>query len=288
MQQPNRFPILIFLFLAIAPPLAAADYRYVKFNYPGADSTSAFGINARGDIVGGYVAADGVSHGFLLHKGVFTSIDVPNALGTNEARAINARGDIVGNYGDAEGDHGFLLSDGQFSQIHVPGSTLTIARGINNAGDITGHFENAAGLKKGFILKNGTYYNVRVPGSDGTEAFATRDNGRVVVGRTNRADGLHGFVRNTSGGFELIDAPGSAGACTGATSTNQRREIVGAFCSDDKPILGFVLRAGRFKVIDFPEANETFPLGINDDGVIVGRAQLSNGAERGFKAVPTP
>ena len=129
---------------------------------------------------------------------------------------------------------------------------------------------------------------MRVPGSDATEAFATQDNGRVVVGRTNRTDGLHGFVRNRPGDFKLIDAPGSAGACTGATATNQRGEIVGAFCSDEKPILGFVLRAGEFTLIDFPEANETFPLGINDDGVIVGRVQLSNGAERGFKAVPTP
>jgi hypothetical protein len=92
-------------------------------------------------------------------------------------------------------------------------------------------------------------------------------------------------VRNRPGDYELIDFPGSAG-CTGATATNQRGEIVGGFCSDDFPLLGFVLRAGQFTRIEFPGAGETFPLGINDDGVIVGRITLSNGAERGFKAVP--
>lgn len=284
-MNPRCLSALMTLCLAIAAPLAAADYRYVKFNYPGAPSTHANGINARGDIVGRYVDAGGVSHGFLRRKGVFSSIDVPDAVATDGARAINARGDIVGNYEDAEGGHGFLLSGGQFSHIHVPGSTATFARGINNAGDITGHFENAAGVIKGFILKDGTYYTVRVPGSDGTEAFGIRDNGRVVVGRTGLGVGLRGFVRNRPGDYELIDFPGSAG-CTGATATNQRGEIVGGFCSDDFPLLGFVLRAGQFTRIEFPGAGETFPLGINDDGVIVGRITLSNGAERGFKAVP--
>ena len=90
-MKPSRLSALMLLCLAIASPLAAADYRYVKINYPGADSTNAFGINARGDIVGGYVAADGVSHGFLLRKGVFTSIDVPDALGTDR-RVPSTRG----------------------------------------------------------------------------------------------------------------------------------------------------------------------------------------------------
>jgi uncharacterized membrane protein len=73
------------------------------------------GINPRGDIVGSYcdTAPCGVasrdSHGFLLSRGDFTTIDFPDAINTN-AFAINARGDIVGVYEDATGLHGFLLS----------------------------------------------------------------------------------------------------------------------------------------------------------------------------------
>jgi hypothetical protein len=39
--------------------------------------------NPRGDIVGGYLDANGTEHGFLLSKGRFTTIDVPGAASTS-------------------------------------------------------------------------------------------------------------------------------------------------------------------------------------------------------------
>jgi uncharacterized membrane protein len=35
---------------------------------PGARGTGAFGINARGDVVGGYFDSAGALHGYLLHR----------------------------------------------------------------------------------------------------------------------------------------------------------------------------------------------------------------------------
>ena len=70
-----------------------------------------FGINERDDIVGwhGY-RGDTWVHGFLLRKGVFLNLDVPDALST-EAFGINARGDIVGLYIDQKQvQHGFLAT----------------------------------------------------------------------------------------------------------------------------------------------------------------------------------
>jgi probable HAF family extracellular repeat protein len=70
--------------------------------------TQAIGINAHGQIVGTYTDASGTSHGFLLDKGTFTPIDVPDATETM-AGGINARGQIVGSYSDASGTrHGFV------------------------------------------------------------------------------------------------------------------------------------------------------------------------------------
>jgi hypothetical protein len=65
------------------------------------------GLNARGDIVGRYVAG-GITHGFLLDKdGSFTTIDVPGASAT-EALGINPQGDIVGQYSAGGTSRGFL------------------------------------------------------------------------------------------------------------------------------------------------------------------------------------
>ena len=82
--------------------------------------SSAYGINARGEIVGAYNAP--TPHGYFIDKdGALTSIDVPcsrlpwtcseGGLFTY-AMGINARGDIVGVYLDTRlfRRHGFLLT----------------------------------------------------------------------------------------------------------------------------------------------------------------------------------
>src|SRR6478672_8070453 len=121
--------VLVFIF-ALSSLLLAADYRFVKIDFPNASATTAGSINARGDISGLYFDANGVGHGFLLCKGVFSTIDFPDASFTS-ARAMNARGDIAGRIHDANGnDHGFLLHDGHFSTIDYPGATATVGRGI--------------------------------------------------------------------------------------------------------------------------------------------------------------
>src|SRR5438445_543991 len=140
--------------------LIAADYRFVKIDFPDAAATIASGINARGDIVGRYDDVNGVTHGFLLRKGIFSSIDFPNASFTS-ARAINARGDIAGRIHDANGiDHAFLLRDGQFTQIDYPGADRTVGRGINNAGDITGNHFDGTDIERGFIVRDGVFQNI--------------------------------------------------------------------------------------------------------------------------------
>ena len=64
-------------------------------------------INARGDIVGRYVA-DGVSHAYLLSGGQFSTIDFPGATFTS-ADAMNQRGDILGRYTLDGVTHGYVL-----------------------------------------------------------------------------------------------------------------------------------------------------------------------------------
>jgi uncharacterized membrane protein len=288
---------LILFWLAVSPLLSAADYRFVKIDFPKSVSTDARGINARGDIVGSYEDADGISHGFLLRKRAFTSIDVPKAAATLGARGINARGDIVGNFLDANfAQHGYLLRDGKFTQIDYPGASATFVFGINNAGDLTGSRSDASGSERGFIFKDGVFYSVRVPGSLTTQAHSAQDSGRVLVGHaTMQPDGgVYGFVRNKSSRFRLIAFPGLIVPCTAARWINQRGEIVGIFAHVDNvgdcgenPSHGFVLQDSRYKRIDFPRSISTRALAINDDGVIVGNFIDKEDSTHGFQAMPT-
>jgi uncharacterized membrane protein len=91
--------------------------QFTLFDLPGALSITQDngGINARGDIVGTYCEAAPCnlgavgSHGFLLRRGEFTTIDVPGSVRTS-ATAINASGEITGFYNDGSVGHGYVLT----------------------------------------------------------------------------------------------------------------------------------------------------------------------------------
>jgi hypothetical protein len=53
------------------------------------------GNDARGDIVGQYLDAANVSHGYLLRDGQFATVDFPGATFSG-LTAMNKNGDIVG------------------------------------------------------------------------------------------------------------------------------------------------------------------------------------------------
>lgn len=100
-------------------------------------------MNARGEIAGFYDDAADTTHGFLLSKGTFTTIDVPGALFT-AVTDINNAGVMIGAYDDTAGGcvagncHGFVLRQGTFTTIDFPGASHTEVLGINDAGEIVG------------------------------------------------------------------------------------------------------------------------------------------------------
>ncbi|HXC42471.1 MAG TPA: hypothetical protein VNY51_02990 [Candidatus Dormibacteraeota bacterium] len=89
------------------------DGRFLRINDPqGVSGTDVLGINGAGVIVGGWYDGNGVGHGMVYCKGIFTTHDDPNAAGGQGTwlTKINANGDIAGWYTDAHNhDHGFLL-----------------------------------------------------------------------------------------------------------------------------------------------------------------------------------
>lgn len=132
--------------------------EFTSIDFPGATQTRPWKINARGQIVGGYLDADGHPHVFVRSAwDEFRSIDLPGNpfVGINEG-GINNRGDIVGGYKDANGDlHGFQLSRrGRFRTIDVPGGYQPVAIAINSRGDVVGAYcvDSACNDTDGFLM----------------------------------------------------------------------------------------------------------------------------------------
>jgi probable HAF family extracellular repeat protein len=289
------FLMLGVLALSVLPVAQAqTEYSYLRFDVPNGSQTFPRGINARGDIIGSYVDADGIGHDFLLHNRVYTNIDYPGNAPAS-ARALNAQGDIVGVLDDdADHTHGFLLREGQLTMIDYPGASSTIAFGINNSGDITGRYSTRGGTF-GFILSNGMFHNVHIPAGSTSSVYDAEDNGLTLVGDVvlKSDSSIHAFVKRLSQ-VQLLDPPETVFPCSHARGINQRGEVVGAFsivnnvdeCNSRPPAHGFVMHDGSYDIIDPPGSPDTFAFGINDDGVVVGVVTDKQGNTHGFKATP--
>jgi hypothetical protein len=132
------------------------------------------GLNS-GTIVGYYVDADNVNHGFIRSvNGNYTTIDVPGAAGT-QAFGINEKGTVVGWWFEPNGVgscpkekvicyHGYLFDKkGNFTYFDVPGAApflpqavsplivIPLPLSINLSGTVTGTYVDVNGAFHCFV-----------------------------------------------------------------------------------------------------------------------------------------
>jgi uncharacterized membrane protein len=202
--------------------------------------TATFDINNCGQIVGVYAEAEPSGHGFLLDRGVFTTIDPPGTSLT-EALGINGRGQIVGFYLDAERTiHGFLRDRGRgarrdqgvFTTIDLPGALATTADDINNRGQIVGVYSEVSNTRpldapRAYLLDDGAFTLIDAFGADNTQIGRFNDRGELVGAYFDAGGPTHGFLRDKKGVFTTIEVPGAEQ--TGAVGINNRGQIVGAY-----------------------------------------------------------
>src|SRR5450755_4267196 len=86
------------IFVTLTLPLTALAISTSTFQVPGpngVNGTAPQAINSLGDITGLAFDGGGISHGFLLRKSVFSTIDYPGFLHSTP-RGINNRAEVVG------------------------------------------------------------------------------------------------------------------------------------------------------------------------------------------------
>jgi uncharacterized membrane protein len=280
----------------------AGSPTYTTIDFPGAVATLAVDINDAGQIVGRYIDAGGINHGYLLNEDVYTGIDFPGASFTR-AIGINRNGEIVGSYytPDDKGqrEHGFLLRGGVFSRIDVPGAIATLAIGINSSGDIAGHYLSATSdIRHGFVLHAGAFLTIDYPGSKYTEAWRINDSGQIA-GRYVGVDGNFHVYLLSNGRFTSFDYPNALQTAPAGYShvggLNNFADVASDYASSapfqqlnklNGNVHGFVSSGGAFTSFDFPGASGTIVFGINDDGKVVGTYENPDGTFHGFLRNP--
>jgi probable HAF family extracellular repeat protein len=267
-----RFLVFVILSAFVLSFTAKAQTReFTTIAPPGARASVAYGINARGEIVGTYVDQDFVQHGFLYSKGQFTVIDVPGAEGTI-ARGIGPNGEIVGEYwlpGDPPiAGRGFLRTRrGEYVNVKYPGHAWEFLQRILPDGTILGcrHDTDLMSTMRGAMIgKHGT---------SETDAFGSMHNGatpdrRLIVGLWfNMMDNQTQGYTIEDGVFNSFIVPGSN--LTSAWDVNPDGVIVGVF-RVGTTVRGFVRTGETYETIHYPGSAVTRTFGINARGDIVG------------------
>jgi uncharacterized membrane protein len=272
--------------LATTGAARARSLAFSTLDFPGAVSTNAQGINAQGEIVGGYTDTAGRSHGYLLSGGQFQSIDVPNARATL-ARGIGPAGDIVGSYvAQVETTnvpaHGFLLNNrGEFSAVDFPGHINTIPQRILPDGTILGcyHDTDTMGTMHGMAGSRRGWEDI--PQGMSMHNGATPDR-KLIVGlftdMDNRGKGY--FVDR--GQFFQFEYPGAIQ--TAGWDINPAGVAVGVYRDAAGKFHGFEYDGQAFRSVDMPSATATRVFGINAHGDMVGAYVDGNGRTHGFLA----
>lgn len=273
-------------------PAARAAYTYTTIDVAGSSYTSAYGINALGQVVGTYADASGNMHGFprSADGSSITTIDPAGSTSTM-VTGINDSGQIVGfaQLTGTSGLQGFIRAgDGSFTLISNA-SANTFVTGINNSGQVSGYTQLFVGFtESGFIRSaNGTItplgYNSRFE-----RAYGINDAGQVTV--RNSASPTNGAIRNADGTFLTLP---SNSLFSGIDNLGR---TVGFGTPEGKPT-AILLAADRttFTTLDVFGSTSSVARGLNDAGSVVGEYRdLATGRTVGFlataatSAVPEP
>ena len=290
---------------------ATADqpYTFMSFDYPDAVSTTLFGINNSGDVVGSYENPANYFHGFVYSGGQFTSIDGPGAAFT-QIRGINDEGDIVGTFITLEavlsqapggGFQGLSQKNGgSLTTLNVPGHLNTIFQSITTGGLIYGCFHDEGfdntpqETMHGIITQLEDFPN----GSFSAMPEGTTMNGGGNPEATRFTGQWYDFTMNRHRAYVIengqrldFDVPGSN--LTIAWDMNASGEAVGVWGDQDGHpdpeatsagnYHGFLRDSqGNFTAIDYPASVDTKAFGINNRGDIVGSYVDADGNGHGF------
>lgn len=328
LMPPSFIGLALPTFLLLLPGSGIAQtYKFFPIDASCSDcgtvvETDAEGINAAGDVVGGFVDAEGKQHGYVLSRGKFMKFDVPGKLANVDGflptlvRGIDSAGDLVGDYRapvnpDLPEDSplycpykspacikGFLYSHGKFSTVVFPGHPGAVAQRITPDGNIYGclhDFDTEASMFGATWKKDGAT-SLEAGGGELNDPTASvpfsMNNGATPDGHTvvgywvdTESGNEHGYVVH-NGIFQSYDVPSAL--ATDIWDINAGGTFVGVYLSADGGIHSYVqLPGGSYPITaDPPDAVAAVANGINPGGVIVGQYLDSNYNLHGFLAVP--
>ncbi|MBA3912523.1 MAG: hypothetical protein H0X25_01380 [Acidobacteriales bacterium] len=263
---------------------SAVNLTFTSYDAPGALITAIEDINGSGEMVGYYgFQPVGPATGFILKDGQLTTFTYEG--NSTFPRGLNDSGLIAG-YALVGNNYAAFTYDGtKFTTIMPPGKAVTWVFGISESGAVVGG--TGAGLpNEAFETIAGKYRDVTPPPGGFIEATAAGINKYGEVAGTTTGAGTLGFMYK-QGKFRILEVPGDK-QVTDAWDINDNHMIVGYYlsCAAGCKEHGFALLNGKYLTIDYPSAVDTYILGVNNAGQLVGGYDYADGKQHGFYTSP--
>ncbi len=298
MKMKTQILAILALGLLAGPIAVQAQYDYELIDYPGADDTTAFGINDRGQVAGnGNTALDSFPFVYDSKKGTLTDVAPIAGFEFTAVLGISDSGVLVGSVFDDVllKESGLIIhKDGSATVFDHPDAvSFTQARGVNNDGLVTGFRDSADDQflpENGFIYDPETDTFTDIVPSIFTIAQGINSQGEVVgssnfLAADDPCPGLgnpflrYGWLRATDGTVTYFEVNGSH---TSARGISDQGAIVGFFIDlndgkfkgfkvklDGSPCQSLTVTGGD--VLEIP-GFDLFPQGITNSGVVAGIA----------------
>jgi uncharacterized membrane protein len=271
------------------PGLARADFtfNFTTIDVPGASRTAA-NANSTNAIAGEYDDAGGITHGFILRGGVYTTFNAsaPNdVVSSTVINGINAAGRLAGTYMGTSRSHAFFWSQGVLTTLDPSGSTRSQGGFLNAQDQVVGTYRDANDKRHGFLWSKGNFTTFNVPDDHplfGTVALGINDPGQIVGDYVDTDGNRHGFLLS-QGTYTTLDVPGAM--LTVAQGINNASLIVGLYVDAEGNEHGFVLSQGVYTKVDVPKSASTAVFSVNAQGETVGPYDDASGSH-GFVGTP--
>jgi len=211
----------------------------------------------------------------------FDTIDYPGVPATFVS-SVNQSGLMSGFYMTVEGTtsiaHGYTYNGADFRIIEIPGASQTRVYGLNDSGTFVGFYITDA--THGYIHDGVSHRPFDIPGAQHTWVYAINNQGKVA-GAFQDAQGIHGFIADSSDSANYTPINASGTAPTRVLGINNDGKAVGFYLLTVGTATyahGFVYNGVTCTPIDYPGAAHTYTAGINEAGTIAGYYLLGSGS----------
>jgi uncharacterized membrane protein len=212
--------------------------------------------------------------GFTFRTVIFPTDTFTQLLGIDDF-------DVIAGYHGATVNKGFTFTlPKTFSNENFPGSAQTQVTGINDGFKTSGFYVDGDGVFHGFLrTRAGSFTTVDFPGTGFNQLLGLNFRGQAVGYYADSPSFTvdHAYIYDQFGGV-FLPIVNALWASSQATGINNEGMVCGFYVDGSNVTHGFLLNAGTLTTLDYPGANFTQALGLNDNGQVVGVYSTANGA----------